>query len=78
MGKGGMNPLGACIAIRKFPLDHFTWTDLVSFGSIDAAGVLMLEAIVRLGKNTLIAGGTGSHSVIISAKMAPRASRLEA
>jgi len=51
---------GACITIRKFPLDHFTWTDLVGFGSIDPSGVSMLEAIVRLGKNTLIAGGTGS------------------
>jgi pilus assembly protein CpaF len=51
---------GACIAIRKFPLDHFTWTDLVRFGSIDPAGVSMLEAIVHLGKNTLIAGGAGS------------------
>ncbi len=51
---------GACIAIRKFPLDHFTWSDLVNFGSIDAAGVTIIEAMMRLGKNTLISGGTGS------------------
>lgn len=51
---------GACIAIRKFPLDHFTWTDLIRFGSIDLTGVTILEAMVRLGKDTLISGGTGS------------------
>ena len=51
---------GACIAIRKFPVDHFTWSDLVGFGSIDSTGVRIIEALVRLGKNTLISGGTGS------------------
>lgn len=51
---------GACIAIRKFPADHFTWADLVELGTIDPAGVTIVEALVRLGKNTLISGGTGS------------------
>jgi len=51
---------GACIAIRKFPSEHFTWQDLRHFGSIDAAGVAIVESLVRLGKNTLISGGTGS------------------
>ncbi|HVN81115.1 MAG TPA: ATPase, T2SS/T4P/T4SS family [Terriglobia bacterium] len=51
---------GACIAIRKFPADHFSWADLVEFGSIDPAGVIIIEALVNLGKNTLISGGTGS------------------
>jgi len=51
---------GACIAIRKFPSEHFTWQDLMRFGSIDDAGVAIVESLVRLGKNTLISGGTGS------------------
>jgi pilus assembly protein CpaF len=51
---------GACIAIRKFPADHFAWVDLVELGSIDPTGVTIIETLVRLGKNTLISGGTGS------------------
>jgi pilus assembly protein CpaF len=51
---------GACIAIRKFPKEHFTWEQLVGFGSIDAAGVAILEAVLRLGKNIVISGGAGS------------------
>jgi pilus assembly protein CpaF len=51
---------GACIAIRKFPAERFTWTDLVDFGSIDSKGVQIIQAMVHLGKNTLISGGTGS------------------
>lgn len=51
---------GACIAIRKFPAEHFTWKNLIGFGSIDDVGIAIVEALVRLGKNTLISGGTGS------------------
>jgi pilus assembly protein CpaF len=51
---------GACIVIRKFPKNQLTLSDLTRFGSIDQAGVKILEAIVRLGKNLLISGGTGS------------------
>jgi pilus assembly protein CpaF len=51
---------GACIVIRKFRVNHFTWSDLISLDSIDAAGVKIIEAVVRLGKNTLISGSTGS------------------
>ena len=34
--------------------------DLARFGAIDEHGMIILEIIVRLGKNILIAGGTGS------------------
>jgi pilus assembly protein CpaF len=47
-------------AIRKFPAEHFTWQDLMRFGSIDEAGVSVLESLVRVGKNILISGGTAS------------------
>lgn len=51
---------GACIIIRKFPEHHFTLEDLVGFGALDKAGMTILEAIMRLGRNILICGGTGS------------------
>ena len=51
---------GACIAIRKFPENHFTWEQLMSFGSIDQIGVAILEMVFRLGKNILISGGAGT------------------
>ncbi len=51
---------GACIVIRKFPANQLTLDDLARFGSIDRSGMAILEAIVRLGKNILISGGTGS------------------
>ena len=51
---------GACIAIRKFPEQHFTWQDLLDFGTIDQTGIGILESLVCLGKNILISGGTGS------------------
>jgi pilus assembly protein CpaF len=51
---------GACIVIRKFPEQHFTLTDLESFGAIDRNGQKILEIIMRYGRNVMIAGGTGS------------------
>jgi pilus assembly protein CpaF len=51
---------GACIVIRKFPENQLTLEELIRFGSIDDVGVAILEAIMRLGKNLLISGGTGS------------------
>jgi len=51
---------GACIVIRKFPENQLTLQDLARYEAIDQAGVDILDAIVRLGKNLLISGGTGS------------------
>lgn len=51
---------GACIVIRKFPENQLTLDDLIRYGSVDEAGASIIEAIVRLGKNMLISGGTGS------------------
>jgi pilus assembly protein CpaF len=51
---------GACIVIRKFPENRLSLQDLMRFGSIDVSGTEILEAIVRLGRNMLISGGTGS------------------
>jgi pilus assembly protein CpaF len=51
---------GSCIVIRRFPENQLTLEDLIGYGSIDRAGATIIEAIVRLGKNLLISGGTGS------------------
>jgi pilus assembly protein CpaF len=51
---------GACIVIRKFPKNQLTLDDLIRFGSLDPTGAAILGAIVHLGKNMLISGGTGS------------------
>jgi len=50
---------GACIVIRKFPERRFSLSDLADFGAIDDAGAAILEAVMRLGKNILVSGGTG-------------------
>jgi len=56
---------GVCIVIRKFPEQQFSLEDLKLFGSIDQAGVTILEIIIRMKKNVLIAGGTGSGKTTI-------------
>jgi pilus assembly protein CpaF len=56
---------GVCIVIRKFPERQFSLTDLQRFGSIDETGQKILELIVRMEKNIIIAGGTGSGKTTI-------------
>lgn len=51
---------GACISIRLFPKKRLGIEDLLASGSINKIGVDVLSAVVRLGKNILISGGTGS------------------
>ena len=55
----------ACIVIRKFPEYQFSLEDLKRFGTIDDNGMTILETIVRMEKNILIAGGTGSGKTTI-------------
>jgi len=51
---------GTIISIRKFKKDMLTIQKLESFGSIPHEGVLLLNAIVKLRKNTIVSGGTSS------------------
>lgn len=51
---------GACISIRKFPIKRLTFNDFLDLGSIDQSGIEILQAIVMLGKNIIISGGTGT------------------
>jgi len=51
---------GTIISIRKFKKEMLTIEKLVNFGSISADGALLLNAIVKLRKNTIVSGGTSS------------------
>lgn len=51
---------GTCISIRKFRHQGWTLADFVRGGSLSDAAAEFLDLCVRLRKNILIAGGTGS------------------
>ena len=53
---------GTIISIRKFKKEMLTMEKLESFGSIPHDGMLLLNAIVKLRKNTIVSGGTSSGS----------------
>ncbi len=51
---------GTCLTIRKFHHGGLTLDDLIAFGSLSPAAREFLEICVRLHKNTIISGGTGT------------------
>ena len=51
---------GTVISIRKFKKEMLTIDKLESFGSVPREGVILLNAIVKLRKNTIVSGGTSS------------------
>ena len=51
---------GTIISIRKFKKEMLTIDKLENFGSISHDGALLLNAIVKLRKNTIVSGGTSS------------------
>ena len=51
---------GPSLSIRKFSRKKLLGTDLVGFGSLDAAMLEFLETAVRERKNIVVTGGTGS------------------
>jgi pilus assembly protein CpaF len=51
---------GTCLSIRRFRRDTLTLADFVKFGSLTEEAAEFLELCVRLRKNILIAGGTGT------------------
>ena len=55
-----ITPDGACLTIRKFGKSLFTLEKLVSFGSMDEKMAMFIDACVRLRKNIVVSGGTGS------------------
>ncbi len=51
---------GTCLTIRKFKRGGLTLDDLIAFGSLSEAAREFLEICVRLHKNIIISGGTGT------------------
>ena len=51
---------GTCLTIRKFRSGGLTLDDLIAFGSLSEAAREFLELCVRLHKNIIISGGTGT------------------
>ena len=51
---------GTIISIRKFKKEMLTIEKLEDFGSLPHDGALLLNAIVKLRKNTIVSGGTSS------------------
>lgn len=51
---------GTVISIRKFKKEMLTIDKLEQFGSIPEEGAQLLNAIVKLRKNTIVSGGTSS------------------
>ncbi|MEQ8790481.1 MAG: ATPase, T2SS/T4P/T4SS family [Pirellulaceae bacterium] len=51
---------GTCVTIRKFQRGGMSLDDLIRFGSISESAREFLEICVRLHKNIIISGGTGT------------------
>jgi pilus assembly protein CpaF len=56
---------GTYVTIRKFSREALTLDDLVRFGSLSETAREFLEICVRLRKNILIAGGTGTGKTVL-------------
>ncbi len=56
---------GTYLTIRKFTREALTLDDLIQFGSLSEAAREFLEICVRLRKNILIAGGTGTGKTVL-------------
>ena len=56
---------GVYITIRKFTREALTMEDLIRFGSISETAKEFLNICVRLRKNMLIAGGTGTGKTVL-------------
>ena len=56
---------GTYLTIRKFSRHSLTMDDLVEFGSLSESAKEFLEISVRLHKNMLISGGTGTGKTVL-------------
>jgi len=56
---------GIYLTIRKFSRESLTMEDLISFGSMSEAAKEFFEICVRLRKNILISGGTGTGKTVL-------------
>ncbi|MGI8552267.1 MAG: ATPase, T2SS/T4P/T4SS family [Dehalococcoidia bacterium] len=53
-------PKSPAITIRKFKADKMKMSDLVALGALSEEAALFLEACVKIRRNIIISGGTGS------------------
>jgi pilus assembly protein CpaF len=56
---------GTYVTIRKFSREALTLEDLIRFGSLSEAAREFMEICIRLRKNILIAGGTGTGKTVL-------------
>lgn len=56
---------GIYLTIRKFSREVLTFEDLIRFGSLSPSAQEFLEICVRLRKNILISGGTGTGKTVL-------------
>ena len=56
---------GIYLTIRKFSREALTFEDLIGFGSMSQPAQEFLEICVRLRKNILISGGTGTGKTVL-------------
>ncbi len=57
--------VGTVVSIRKFRKDALSMESLKSFGSFTDEGEQILNALVKLRKNVLVSGGTGSGKTTV-------------
>jgi len=60
---------GSYLTIRKFTREALTLDDLIGFGSLSPQAREFLELCVRLHKNILISGGTGTGKTVLLGAM---------
>lgn len=51
---------GSCMAIRKFSKKGLSMQDLINFGAITSEAVDLIDFCIKLKKNIVVSGGTGS------------------
>ena len=56
---------GIYLTIRKFTREVLTLDDLIGFGSLSEAAKEFIEICVRLRKNIMISGGTGTGKTVL-------------
>jgi pilus assembly protein CpaF len=56
---------GTCVTIRKFKLGGLSLEDLLGYGSLSESACEFLRLCVRLRKNIVISGGTGTGKTVL-------------
>ena len=57
--------VGTVVSIRKFKKDALSMAKLMEFGSFDETGERLMDALVKLHRNIVVSGGTGSGKTTV-------------